>query len=216
MEKEQEIIEKKKEEKKLIYDNSYLFNKDKKDNDITIKKEVLDILNGTNNSNPNENIEQTSKNDDDHFDVNIGHRRRKSILSTIAASRRASQIKFQNIRKNRTKKKPKDIYKLALFSDIVEEKKEEKGETEEDKRDKLLEQKLQRFFKAIQRLKKNEENLDYFDFLKSDDIRDKENMNRLIDFSDNISNFRIKDKKLNSKFNFLSPIKFKTKKLEEG
>ena len=216
LEKEQEIIEKKKEEKKLIYDNSYLFNKDKKDNDITIKKEVLDILNGTNNSKTNENIEQTSKNDDDdHFDVNIGHRRRKSILSTIAASRRASQIKFQNIRKNRTKKKPKDIYKLALFSDIVEEKKEEKGETEEDKRDKLLEQKLQRFFKAIQRLKKNEENLDYFDFLKSDDIRDKENMIRLIDFSDNMSHFRIRDKKWNSKFNFLSPIKFKTKKLEE-
>ena len=133
LEKEQEIIEKKKEEKKLIYDNSYLFNKDKKENDVTIKKEVLDILNGTNNSNPNENIEQTSKNDDDHFDVNIGHRRRKSILSTIAASRRASQIKFQNIRKNRTKKKPKDIYKLALFSDIVAEIKEEKGETEKIK-----------------------------------------------------------------------------------
>ena len=177
---------------------------------------MLDILNGVNNSDTNENESQASKNDNNFGDLNINIQRRKSILKSIFASRRASKMKFQNIRKNRTKKKPVDIYKLALFSDIVEEKKEEKGETEEDKRDKLLEQKIKRFFKVIQLMKKNEENFDYFDFLKSDDIRDKENMNRLIDFSDNISNFRIKDKKLNSKFNFLSPIKFKTKKLEEG
>ena len=216
LEKEQEIIETKKEEKKLIFDNSYLFNKHKKENDVAIKKEVLDILNGVNNSDTNENEGQASKNENNYDDLNINIQRRKSILKSIFASRRASKMKFQNIRKNRTKKKPVDIYKLALFSDIVEEKKEEKGETEEDKRDKLLEQKIKRFFKVIQLMKKNEENFDYFDFLKSDDIRDKENMNRLIDFSDNISNFRIKDKKLNSKFNFLSPIKFKTKKLEEG
>ena len=124
LEKEQEIIETKKEEKKIIFDNSYLFNKPKKENDVTIKKEVLDILNGVNNSDTNENESQASKNDNNFGDLNINIQRRKSILKSIFASRRASKMKFQNIRKNRTKKKPVDIYKLALFSDIVEEKKE--------------------------------------------------------------------------------------------
>ena len=218
-EKEEENQVQQKEEKKLIFDNSYLFNKNKKDN-IIIKQEVLDILNGKQNSNNdnNENItpSQTNDNENDNKDKisTIGSRKRKTFMKNLNATRRATQIHFQQIKKARKKVKPKDIYKLALFSDIKEEIKE-KVETEEDKREKLLDLKLEMFFKEIQRIKKYGGNFDIFDFLKSDETKDKEYMNRLTDFSDNINSFRIRDKRYHSKFNFLSPIKFKINKLEE-
>ena len=74
-----------------------------------------------------------------------------------------------------------------------------------------MDEKLKLFFEKIQKIKKNEEKLDLFDFLKGEEIKEKETINRLLDFKENISNFRIKDKYCKSKFNFLSPIKFKTK-----
>jgi hypothetical protein len=57
---ESEIIAKKISSKKLIYDNSYLFKKDKEDIDIAIRPEVLAILRnttGSNNINNNNNSE---------------------------------------------------------------------------------------------------------------------------------------------------------------
>ena len=206
-EKEIEKNEKKEEEKKLIYDNSYLFNKNEKEKNIAIKKEVLDILNSNQNftDNNNENKKMNS-----NYNNDINRRRKSKILNSIINSRKVSKINFNHLRKLRPKKIPVDKYKLSLFSDI-KEKKIEKVEKEEDEKEKTLDEKLELFFKEIQRMKKNGINIDFPDFLKIHEIKEKEQGNRLIDFMDNINNIRDKNKCNKSKWNFLSPIQFRTK-----
>ena len=56
-------------------------------------------------------------------------------------------------------------------------------------------------------MKENGIHLDNLDFLKNEN---KEYMTRLNEFSENINNLQIKDKRNKSKLNFLSPIQFKT------
>ena len=158
---------KNKKEKKLIYDNSYLFNKKENNKNIVIKKEVLDLL----------------------------------------------QTVIKYLRKIKINKKPIDKIKLSLFSDIKEDIKEdvkEKFETEEDRKERLFYEKMALFFHAIEKLKKSNEDFDNYDFLKHKEIVKDDKINRLINFSENINSFRTKDKPYKSKFNFLTPIKFKT------
>ena len=201
-EKENTEEEKEKEEnKKLIYDNSYLFNKNKKEKTVLIKKEVLDILNSNQNLNSNNNDNNMKNNSSENDLINLFNSRNKKYLTNIKIKN-----KYKSIRHNKPKKKPNDIYKLALFTDVIEEKIEKINDEENDK-EKLLEKKLERFFNEIKRMKENGIHLDNLDFLKNEN---KEYMTRLNEFSENINNLQIKDKRNKSKLNFLSPIQFKT------
>ena len=203
---EKEIVkkEKKEEDKKLIYDNSYLFPKDKKEKNIAIKKEVLEILNSEQNLTRNNN--ENKKMNSNYNISDINRRRKSSILNSIINSRRASKINFNHLRKLKPKNTPFDKYKISLFNDI----KEEKIEKVEDEKEKTLNEKLEIFFKEIQRMKKNGINVDYSDFLKMHETKEKEKEGRLIDFMVNINNFRDKAKYHKTNWNFLSPIQFKT------
>ena len=180
--------------KELIYDNSYLFKKNKKKKNIIIKQEVLDILQTEYSPGG------TDKND---FTFNI-----KSRKHNFTISRNVNHYK-----KVKSNKKPIDIYKLSLFSDIKEEK-NEKIETEEDLKDKLFEAKMTIFFNQIEKLKNSQKDFDYFSFLKNKEIDanlEKEDSIRLIGFTENINNLRNRERISRSKFNFLSPIGFQTK-----
>ena len=202
---ESEIIAKKISSKKLIYDNSYLFKKDKEDSDIAIRPEVLAILRNTTGSN---NINNNNNSEINEHMSSITSRKKKFINYN---SRRGSISKFKQ---RKIKKKPIDKYKISLFSDVIVETKEKKEEveTQEDKHEKALEKKIKMFFEKIQRIKKRGGNIDIYDFLKTEEIKDNEKISRLIDFSENMSNIRKKEKNSYLKFNYLSPIQFKTKK----
>ena len=203
----EEIVEKKhrrtrigdndeKKPKKLIYDNSYLFRKEKKDKNLVIKKEVLDILQAE--YYPKMNYENKYEHD---FMTNIIKRKKLNVKTSRI-------VKY--IRKNKKNIKPIDKYKLSLFSDIKEEIVIEKKETEEDKKEKLFDEKMVLFEKEIERLRKSQKDFDYFEFLKHKEFNKNQNINRLINFLEDINNFRSKDKYNRAKFNFLDPIKFKT------
>jgi len=197
----------KEETKKLIYDNSYLFKKNKKEKKISIKNEVLDILNPNNKSNNNNNQKDINNASFEYNNMNNLHSRKKNYkLST-------RRNKLKTIRKIfRQKKVPIDVHKLALFTDIDEEI-IEKIKEEEDDKEKILEEKLEMFFKAIQKMKENGINEDYLDFLENEETKGKECLARLNEFNDNMNYLKFKDKKIKSKLNFLSPIQFKTKNL---
>ena len=215
IESESESIEKeeKKEkvkENKLIYDNK---EKNKKHN-IEIKKEVLDILNKKYNSDENKN-EKLSENKN-YFTSNITPRNKKIFLN----NKRESKIKYK--KRIRSNIKPIDKYKLSLFTDIKEEiiaksenkyseeNDEEKEEQNKEQKEKLLDKKIKLFFEVIQKMKKSGEDFDFYNILKNDEIKDRENIKRLIGFNENISNSRDNERGYKPKFNFLSPIKFKT------
>ena len=186
-----------KKEKKLIYDNSYLFNKKENNKNIVIKKEVLDLLQTENN--PEIKIENENK-----FEYKPDLSKRKNLF------KKSRIIKY--VRKIKINKKPIDKIKLSLFSYIKEDIKEEikeKFETEEDRKERLFYEKMALFFHAIEKLKKSNEDFDNYDFLKHKEIVKDDKINRLINFSENINSFRTKDKPYKSKFNFLTPIKFK-------
>ena len=182
---------KEKNKKELIYDNSYLFNKDKKKKEVIIKKEVLDILQ------TEYSPEKIKKKMDDYI---VSIKTRKSIFEPTRRMKRLKKVKKYI--------KPIDKHKLSLFTDIVEEKKE-KIETEDDKKEKLFDDKMNLFNSEIEKLKKSERDFDYFDFLKHKDISRNDNMVRLIGFTEKISRLRNSGKSYNSKFNFFSPIEFK-------
>ena len=218
---ENEVIEKKEEEEKikLIYDNSYLFNKDQKDedqnnNNITIKKEVLDILNNNQkNSDNKNNLNKNLKFDNNKTKLN---QRNKNINNSIITnnkiinSKRESKIDLKNTIKTKKKKKPREKYKLTDFNDILENKEEDI----EDTKEKILENKIKMFYDKIQRFKKNGESFNYIEFIKSDEMVNERKISRLTNFSENINN-NLKDKNKQSqskyKLNFLSPIQFKSK-----
>ena len=197
----------KEETKKLIYDNSYLFKKNKKEKKISIKNEVLDILNPNNKSNNNNNQKDINNASFEYNSMNNLHSRKKNYkLST-------RRNKLKTIRKIfRQKKVPIDVHKMALFTDIDEEI-IEKIKEEEDDKEKILEEKLEMFFKAIQKMKENGINEDYLDFLENEETKGKECLARLNEFNENMNYLKFKDKKIKSKLNFLSPIQFKTKNL---
>ena len=221
---ENEVIEKKEEEEKikLIYDNSYLFNKDQKDedqnnNNITIKKEVLDILNNNQkNSDNKNNLNKNLKFDNNKTKLN---QRNKNINNSIITnnkiinSKRESKIDLKNTIKTKKKKKPREKYKLTDFNDILENKEEDI----EDTKEKILENKIKMFYDKIQRFKKNGESFNYIEFIKSDEMVNERKISRLTNFSENINN-NLKDKNKQSqskyKLNFLSPIQFKSKIVE--
>ena len=187
-----------KEKKDLIYDNTYLFKKNKKDKNIVIKKEVLDILQNKNNSSLKKEKERIIQNDNhnNNFVVRL-------------AKRRAKNNKFKLLRKIKINKNRVNKDNLSLFSDVKIEKIEKKEPIDKDK-EKLLEIKIKSFFDKIQRFKRNEGDIDLFDFLKNEEMTDNNNINRLLDFTDNIQN---NSKSNKSKYNFLSPVKFKTQNI---
>ena len=184
------VKKEKEKEKELIYDNSYLFKKNKKKKSFVIRKEVLDIL--ETEYNPDE-----IKNNDFIFNF-------KSRKSNFTFSKR---VKFT--KKIKPNKKTFDEYRLSLFSDEKEEK-EEKKETEEDKKERFLRGKIKLFYNELQRFKNSEKDFDYFDFLKNRELSEEEDVYRLIKFKENISNFRKKEEFSKRKYNFLSPVEFKT------
>ena len=190
--------------KKLIYDNSYMFKKEKKEKKIEIKKEVLDILNLESNFNTKNN-EINIKNNSSNIKMNIYIRKRNKNKNYRKFRKtylpRKKQINFNT-----------NFNKLSLFTDINEEK-IEKINDEENEKEKLLEHKLKIFFNDIQNLKKNLIDMDHLDFIKKENNKRKEYMTRLNEFNKNINNLQIKDKKSKYKLNFLSPIQFKTKNL---
>ena len=194
--------DKNEKEKKLIYDNSYMFKKEKKEKKIKIKKEVLDILNLKTNFNGKNNEINIINNSSD---IKLELRKRKKNKNfrkfRKKYSPRKKQINFNN-----------NFNKLSLFTDINEEK-IEKIIDEENEKEKLLEHKLKVFFNDIQNLKKNLIDIDSLDFIKNENNKRKEYMTRLNEFNKNINNSQIKDKKCKYKLNFLSPIQFKTKNL---
>ena len=216
IESESESIEKEEEKKeevkenKLIYDNK---EKNKKHN-IEIKKEVLDILNKKYNSDESKN-EKLSENKN-YFTSNITPRNKKIFLN----NKRESKIKYK--KRIRSNIKPIDKYKLSLFTDIKEEiiaksenkyseeNDEEKEEQNKEQKEKLLDKKIKLFFEVIQKMKKSGEDFDFYNILKNDEIKDRENIKRLIGFNENISHSRDNERGYKPKFNFLSPIKFKT------
>ena len=69
------------------------------------------------------------------------------------------------------------------------------------------------FYEEIQKIKKSDGgNFDYSDFLKTEEIKDYEKISRLIDFNENMGNYRRKEKNSYIKYNYLSPIQFKIEK----
>ena len=78
-ESEDEEKEKKgnKEKKELIYDNTYLFKKNKKVKNIAIKKEVLDILQSKNNSSTKKEKENNIINN--YLAIRLSKRRPRKI-----------------------------------------------------------------------------------------------------------------------------------------
>ena len=60
--------------------------------------------------------------------------------------------------------------------------------TDEEKKERLLDEKIALFFKATEKLKKNKEDFDYYGFLKHKEIGKDDKINRLINFNENINN----------------------------
>ena len=201
---EDEDKNEKENKKKLIYDNSYMFKKEKKEKKIEIKKEVLDFLNlKTNFNRKNNEINITNNSSDIKLELRKRKKNKNFRKFRKKYSPRKKQINFNN---------NNNFNKLSLFTDINEEKKE-KNIDEENEKEKLLEHKLKVFFNDIQNLKKNLIDIDSLDFIKNENNKRKEYMTRLNEFNKNINNSQIKDKKSKYKLNFLSPIQFKTKNL---
>jgi len=136
--------------------------------------------------------------------------RKKNFINYY--SKKGSESKFK---KRKIKKKFIDKNKSSLFTDVKEEiiETKEKVEIKDDEKEKYLEKKIKMFYEEIQKIKKNDGgNFDYSDFLKTEEIKDYEKISRLINFNENIGNYRRKERNSYIKYNYLSPIQFKIEK----
>ena len=205
---------------KLIYDNSYLFKRKKKD--IKIRDEVLEILNKI------ENIDEQDKNKSS--EPPSSDRNNLSSSRQDDSSKRMSRNDSMkiNIKKRIKKKKPKarsEKKRMSIFEQLKsgipndEIKEENEGEKSDDEgifiKRKTLEEKLEEFVKKIKMMKKSSQNGDLDVIMNEliDNNMDKEKnpiTRRLYNFVETISNLRDYDKVLRPKFNFLSPVKFST------
>ena len=207
----------------LIYDNSYLFKRKKKD--IKIRDEVLEILNKIEKldeqeknkiSEPpsGERNDITNKPDNSSISTSIKMSRNDSMKSN-----KKKKIKKKKQKVNSEKKRMSifDQMKLDMPNDEIKEVNE--GEKSDDEgiliKRKTLEEKLEEFFNKIKMMKKSSQNED-LDILMNELIDNnmekekKKTDRRLYNFFEAIINSSDYDKILRPKFNFLSPIKFST------
>ena len=194
--------ERKKKNTQLIYDNSYLFRKEKiKKKDYKLRKEVEDIL--------NKEYEEFQS----HQNV-----RRKSRLMSLITKRKKLETKKKISKNKRNSLKLKNFKMQEEINEEVDDSKRLK-ELEELKLEEEKDRKLKNFFERIRKLKNGEfQNFDeelnqlIIEIMDKKDVISKNKENRMNSFIQNFQYNRMKDKsksKYNNRgFNFVSPIRF--------
>ena len=194
--------ERKKKNTQLIYDNSYLFRKEKiKKKDYKLRKEVEDIL--------NKEYEEFQS----HQNV-----RRKSRLMSLITKRKKLETKKKISKYKRNSLKLKNFKMQEEINEEVDDSKRLK-ELEEQKLEEEKDRKLKNFFERIRKLKNGEfQNFDeelnqlIIEIMDKKDVISKNKENRMNSFIQNFQYNRMKDKsksKYNNRgFNFVSPIRF--------
>ena len=194
--------ERKKKSTQLIYDNSYLFRKEKiKKKDYKLRKEVEDIL--------NKEYEEFQS----HQNV-----RRESRLMSLITKRKKLETKKKISKNKRNSLKLKNFKMQEEINEEVDDSKRLK-ELEELKLEEEKDRKLKNFFERIRKLKNGEfQNFDeelnqlIIEIMDKKDVISKNKENRMNSFIQNFQYNRMKDKsksKYNNRgFNFVSPIRF--------
>ena len=194
--------ERKKKNTQLIYDNSYLFRKEKiKKKDYKLRKEVEDIL--------NKEYEEFQS----HQNV-----RRNSRLMSLITKRKKLETKKKISKNKRNSLKLKNFKMQEEINEEVDDSKRLK-ELEEQKLEEEKDRKLKNFFERIRKLKNGEfQNFDeelnqlIIEIMDKKDVISKNKENRMNSFIQNFQYNRMKDKsksKYNNRgFNFVSPIRF--------
>ena len=194
--------ERKKKSTQLIYDNSYLFRKEKiKKKDYKLRKEVEDIL--------NKEYEEFQS----HQNV-----RRESRLMSLITKRKKLETKKKISKNKRNSLKLKNFKMQEEINEEVDDSKRLK-ELEEQKLEEEKDRKLKNFFERIRKLKNGEfQNFDeelnqlIIEIMDKKDVISKNKENRMNSFIQNFQYNRMKDKsksKYNNRgFNFVSPIRF--------
>ena len=194
--------ERKKKNTQLIYDNSYLFRKEKiKKKDYKLRKEVEDIL--------NKEYEEFQS----HQNV-----RRESRLISLITKRKKLETKKKISKNKRNSLKLKNFKMQEEINEEVDDSKRLK-ELEEQKLEEEKDRKLKNFFERIRKLKNGEfQNFDeelnqlIIEIMDKKDVISKNKENRMNSFIQNFQYNRMKDKsksKYNNRgFNFVSPIRF--------
>ena len=182
----------------LIYDNSYLFKKDKP-KDFKLRKEVEDILNK------------------EYYEFELKEAKRSNNRQISLITKRKKQERRQRISKN--KNIDSKLLKLKMENDRDEDNDKNRKELDEQRAEELKELKLKEFFIRIRKLKNGE----FKDFdeelnrLINDIIMDKKDVvsknreNRMNSFMQNFQHSRSKNKSKSKNricFNFISPIRF--------
>ena len=197
-----ENYKKKQERRKrhsLIYDNSYLFKKEKQ-KEFKLRKEVEELLNKEYDQNQNHKI-----------------RRETPRLMSLINKRK----KYEKKNKVPRKRNSISLKRLSMQEEIIENEDNSKRlkELEEQKKEELKDKKLKEFFERIRKLK-NGEFKDFDDELNQlineimfpKDVAIKNKENRVNSFIQNFEYNRIQNKSYskNTKkgFNFVSPIRF--------
>ena len=191
------MLEKKKKSQ-LIYDNSYLFKKEKS-KDIKIRKEVEDILNK----------------EYEEFQSHQQSRSNQRLISMITKRKKTDRK-----RKSKVKHINPKLKKLQMQeeSDKEEDNTKHLKDLEEEKKEELKDKKLKEFFERIRKLK-NGEFKDFDEELNQlineimiKDVISKNKENRMNSFIQNFEYNRQKNKYKssfhNKGFNFVSPIRF--------
>ena len=187
----------KKKRAQLIYDNSYLFKKEKQ-KEYKLRKEVEDLLNK----------------EYEEFENLQNPRRSQKLVSRITKRKK----------RDKKRKSSKGIYinsKLRKLqnqeqSDIEEENSKQLKELEEEKKEELKEKKLKEFFEKIRKLKNgefkdfDEELNQLINDIMNRDVVSKNKENRMNSFIQNFEYNRQKNKSSPhcKGFNFVSPIRF--------
>ena len=184
----------------LIYDNSYLFKKEKR-KEYKLRKEVEDLL----------NKEYNQFQQKEHIRTN--HR-----LMSLITKRKSIEKKKKTSKKNYKNAKLKRL-QMQDEDDEVEIKEKNIKDIEEQKMEELKDKKLKEFFEKIRKLKNGEfkdfdEELNQLinEIMDKKDVVSKNKENRMNSFMQNFEYNRIqnkaKDKYYNKGFNFVSPIRF--------
>ena len=192
-------LEKKNQKNKLIFDNLYLFKKEK-NKEIKLRKEVEEILNS-----PKVPIDTNKRRETPRF-MSLITRRKKNIIKKEKKSKKRNNF---------------NLKKINFFEqDDTSNKDEEKlKELELQKQEEIKELNLKEFFKRIQKLKTlefqdfdNELNQMMNEIIDKKDVISKKKETRINSFIQDFQLSRLKNKtssKFNSKgFSYISPIRF--------
>ena len=211
--------------KQLIYDNSYLFPKKQKPkiykniNDVIAlipedEKENIVIHEIKDKSNNNESKINNTNNNNNNLSI-ISINKGEEELSkdndeSISSFRLTKSSKFTKRKKNSRFTIKKGV--MSRFIQGVEDKNEMKKESEKEKKERLLMEKLYNFFGKIQKMKNSTDN-EVDEFINEE--MEKKGINerrqrflRLNSFIDDINYLRRYEKIFKSKIKFLSPLCF--------